>query len=193
MIIGAWEQAGRGRTYNAAFSVSPEDGLHRDGYRKRYLIPFGEFEPLVIRCLPANLKEGWYTRRRPQILRGTTATGLRTRSGSVAAIICGESFDPFLCASSVSKETSMTANLSNLTWFEGSSLGELVAAVSVMRAVENERPFVYSCETGPSFIVDSYGRIMKSSAWSRDAVVTAPIHVSSQVTPFTAFCQLFVK
>lgn len=193
LIVGAWEQAGQGQTYNAAFSVSPDEGLHRAGYRKRYLIPFGEFEPLVIRCLPAKLKEGWYTRRRPQILRGTTASGLPTRSGSVAAIICGESFDSFLCAGSVSRETSMTANLSNLTWFEGSSLGQLVAAVSVMRAVENERPFVYSCETGPSFIVDSYGRILNSSTWSRDAVVTAPIHVTSQVTPFTAFCQLFVK
>lgn len=193
LIVGAWEQASSGHTYNSAFSISADKGLQRTGYRKRYLIPFGEFEPLAIRCLPEKLKEGWYTRRRPQILRGTAATGLPIRTGSVSAIICGESFDSFLCAGSISKETSMTANLSNLTWFEGSSLGELVAAVSVMRAVENERPFVYSCETGPSFIVDPYGRILNSSAWSRDAVVTAAIPLCSKLSPYTAFCQWFAK
>lgn len=190
LIVGAWEKTPQGETYNSVFNVSPSSGLNRTGYRKRYLMPFGEFEPLALRCLPDNIKRALYVQRRPQICRGVRALGLPTRSGSVAAIVCGESFNSFLCAGSISNDTNMIANLSNLTWFEGSSLGDLVAALSVIRAVENERPFVYSCETGPSFIVDPYGRILGASEWSKDQVVSSAVPLCSGLTPYTAACQL---
>lgn len=173
------------KIYNAAAGIASTGQPAATIYRKRYLIPFGEFEPLVLRSIPDWAKRLIRLPRVPHYLAGNEATVLRLSGGMVAPLICGENVDPALCAASVANGGQVIANISNLFWFQDSTLADLSIATAVFRAVENRRYYVYAADTGPSALVDPEGRLVAQAGWGKVGVVTSKFRYLSQRTWFS--------
>jgi apolipoprotein N-acyltransferase len=62
--------------------------------------------------------------------------------------------------------------------------------VSVLRAVESDRPVVVASNMGPSEIIDANGRVVArapSSSFFAPAHVTATVHLPSGQTPYRRY------
>ncbi|HEY9787110.1 MAG TPA: apolipoprotein N-acyltransferase [Candidatus Obscuribacterales bacterium] len=188
IVLGSAQMADLNQMYNTAVSVPARSSIPWSVYKKRYLIPFGEFEPFILRTMPLELRQALHLPEVPKFIPGREGTPLKLSQGGAVPIICGENVYSLLCADGVSPNTNLIVNLSNLTWFENSMLGELNDAFCVMRAVENRRAFAYASDSGPSVIIDPYGEIQARSAWSSNTLLTAPVSLRSDVTFFTEMC-----
>jgi len=185
IIFGIEEPAGMaGKKYNAAAGINTTGEFAPTLYRKRYLIPFGEFEPLMLRAIPASLKEQLKLPQSPPLLAGAQDTVLKLSRGDVALLICGENVDASICTRSVRNGGQVIANISNLTWFQDSILGEQTVATAVIRAVENRRYYVYAADTGPSFVVDPYGRVLTRRRWGEVSLLSTRFSYLKDLTPF---------
>src|SRR5262249_40846249 len=183
IIFGVEELAGMaGKKYNAAAGINTTREFAPALYRKRYLIPFGEFEPLMLRAIPAGIKGRLKLPQSPPLLRGTQDTVLKLSRGNVALLICGENVDASICARSVRNGGQVIANISNLNWFQDSILGEQTVATAVIRAVENRRYYVYAADTGPSFVVDPYGRVLTRRRWGEVSMLSTRFSYLKDIT-----------
>jgi apolipoprotein N-acyltransferase len=171
--------------YNAAAGVKATGELAGEIYKKRYLIPLGEFEPFLLRCIPPATKEKLRLPQSPPYLAGSEATVLALDGGRVAPLICGENVDAGVCARSVRNGGQVFANISNLSWFQDSSMGDLTLATAVLRAVENRRYYIYAADTGPSFVVDQFGRVVSELGWGQMGVLSGKFRYLSELSPFS--------
>lgn len=160
MIVGADDAVPRAGTgpefdfFNSSFLISP-DGELMGNYRKRRLVVFGEYIPLV-RWLP--------------FLRHLTPIGDGFRPGDRAipfeapelglvtsVLICFEDTFPHLAREYVTEETDFLLNLTNNGWFGESAAQWQHAATAAFRAVENGLPLVRCANNGLSCWVDPVG------------------------------------
>lgn len=144
------------RVYNAAFLARAMGGVETV-YRKRRLVIFGEYVPLV-RWLPflrhlTPIGDGFESGDRPvrfELGRGT--------NGVVAApLICFEDVFPHGVAEHAGPGTDFLLELTNDGWFGRSAAQWQHLANVVMRAVENGIPIVRSTNNGVTCWVDSLG------------------------------------
>ena len=166
--------------YNAAFLFRP-DGSFAGNYRKRHLVMFGEYIPLVD-ALPF-IK--WFTPITGGFTPGFRATkfeldrwGERTREPGVtpdstngspavsphrpiktAALICFEDTFGHLVRESVDDDTDFLINLTNNGWFGESAAQWQHAASAAFRAVENGVPLLRCSNNGLTCWIDSRGRL----------------------------------
>ncbi|MDD4016467.1 MAG: apolipoprotein N-acyltransferase [Kiritimatiellae bacterium] len=147
--------------YNAAwlFSASGET-LGR--YRKRHLVPFGEYIPLDktfpflqrlaptgVSCTPGN---------GPGILKVTRRAGEVLTLGPM---ICFEDTVPSLSREAVRAGARLLVLMTNDAWFNGSIEPLQHLNQSVFRAVENGVPLVRAANSGVSCAVDAVGRVKR--------------------------------
>jgi apolipoprotein N-acyltransferase len=142
--------------YNSSFLVSP-DGEYVKNYRKRNLVAFGEYIPLV----------KWL----PFVKYLTVITGSFTPGEEVvpfvmpdlhaktSVLICFEDVFPHLVPEYVADDTDFLVNLTNNGWFGEGSAQWQHAAGAVFRTVENHVPLVRCCNNGLTCWIDSHGRI----------------------------------
>jgi apolipoprotein N-acyltransferase len=142
--------------YNASFLVSP-DGEFVSRYRKRNLVVFGEYIPLV-RWLPF-IK--WFTP-----IEGGFTPGERpvpfvlTRPlVNTSPLICFEDTFPGTAREAADDDTDFLVNLTNNGWFGDSAAQWQHAASAVFRAVENGLPLVRCSNNGLTGWVDAQGRL----------------------------------
>ena len=142
--------------YNASFLVSP-DGEFVSRYRKRNLVVFGEYVPLV-RWLPF-IK--WFT----PIEGGFTAGDgpvpfvLTGPDVKVSPLICFEDNFPGTAREAADDDTDFLVNLTNNGWFGDSAAQWQHAAAALFRAVENGLPLVRCSNNGLTGWVDAHGRL----------------------------------
>jgi apolipoprotein N-acyltransferase len=150
---------GTERWHNAAFLARPDLGLHADFYRKRHLVPFGEYVPFR-RFFP------WAAKFVP--IGGDFVPGdgprllplpLGERMMAVGSLICYEDVFPWLARASVKEGASFLYVGTNNAWYGEGSAAYQHAAHSVLRAVETRRPVLRSGNGGWSGWIDEYGRI----------------------------------
>jgi apolipoprotein N-acyltransferase len=146
---------------NATYVVNPEKGGARtEYYRKRHLVPFGEYVPL--RPLL-----GWLSKITDapggDMQPGKSASPLfvKTRNGLVAAgmLICYEDIFPRLAVSNVYAGAEAHIVITNNSWFGEGGAAYQHAAHSVLRAVETRRPVIRCGNSGWSGWMDEYGRV----------------------------------
>ena len=150
--------------YNAAWLFSAEgDELGR--YRKRHLVPFGEYIPLdktipwLQRLAPTGLS--CTPGRGPGVLRlprGPEAGGGELRMGP---LICFEDTVPALSREAVRAGARLLVLMTNDAWFNGSIEPVQHLEQSVFRAVENGVPLVRAANSGVSGMVDAVGRVRR--------------------------------
>jgi apolipoprotein N-acyltransferase len=150
-IEGPWESP---RYYNTIFAVGP-DGEIRGHYDKEKLVPFGEYFPL--RTIE-------FLRRRFARVRvfepGAPGSLLPTRIGPAAVAICNEVMLPELVNRRVRAGAQFILNPSNDAWAPEPVFAEQMLDMAIVRAVEQRRWLVRASTTGPSALVDPWGRVV---------------------------------
>ncbi|PYI85992.1 MAG: apolipoprotein N-acyltransferase [Verrucomicrobia bacterium] len=144
------------RYYNSSFLVNPA-GEAVASYRKRQLVIFGEYVPLV-RWLPfmkylTPIGSGFTSGDRPVPFKMTEP------HATLAVLICFEDTFPHLAREYVQDETDLLVNLTNNGWFGDSAAQWQHAANAVFRAVENGVPLVRCGNNGLTCWVDAQGRM----------------------------------
>ncbi len=185
LVVGSLDLDTKGHPYNTAFGITRTGKLLPDGYHKRYLVPFGEYTPLLVRYMPEWIQRLTNTPAGSGFAPGKKAVVLPLDCGDVAPLICFETISPELVSASVRKGGQIIVNLSDLAWFHDSMIGEQMIAFSVFRAVENKRYFVFAANSGPSAIIDPTGKIAASSKVDKQVVLTGTAATESEITPFT--------
>lgn len=149
------------RWYNAVFTVHPETGVYlEDYYRKRRLVPFGEYVPLarllpfINKLVPINADFGM----------GDSAKPIRFDPDDLDArkignLICYEDIFPALARANTLEGANWHFVATNNNWFGEGAGAWQHAAHSILRAVETRRPVVRCGNAGWSGWIDEYGNI----------------------------------
>ena len=153
--------------YNSSFLLNPEGKLV-DGYKKRNLVIFGEYIPLV-RWVPF-MK--WFTPIPGGFTPGERATFFELGDLKVktSPLICFEDMFPQLARDCAAGDTDFLVNMTNDGWFGESAEPWQHAAGAVFRAVENDRPLLRCTNTGLTCWIDAQGRLREIFRDSRGSV-----------------------
>jgi apolipoprotein N-acyltransferase len=158
---------------NAALWIGP-DGKLIDVYAKKYLVMFGEYIPFA----------GWV----PGLLRsigmapirsGTRALACRVGDVVLAPSICFENMIPTASLQQVRELSAagdapdILINISNDSWFHGTSMLDHHLNCGILTAVENRRPMLVAANTGLSAWIDAFGRKIHVSERGKPGSVLA--------------------
>ncbi|MDR1009711.1 MAG: apolipoprotein N-acyltransferase [Opitutaceae bacterium] len=158
--------------YNAACVVDPTRGGVQPGvYKKRHLVPFGEYVPL--RPLL-----GWLEKvsdvSSGDTKAGTSAQPLFVRSGGklfvAGMLICYEDIFPELARANARMGADVHVVVTNNGWFGEGGAAYQHAAHSVLRAVETRRPVIRCGNSGWSGWIDEYG-VIRGEMTNRDGTI----------------------
>lgn len=173
--------------YNSAFLFG-DSGIIA-AYRKRHLVPFGEFIPLesklpfLKRLAPAGFS---CTAGADAAVFGQdlTPTGC-----GIGTLICFEDAFPALARQSALNGAGIFATLANDSWFNGSSEGEQHLAQAVLRCVENARPMLRSTNRGVSAFIDSHGRLIRRIGGDGQGAgfAVGDVTPGTRLTPYTRY------
>ena len=142
--------------FNTAHLLRPGEPLTQP-YRKRVLVPFAEYLPHPD-LIPW---PEWLAPRVSEMAPGERAQLFNvTTDLSIGTLICWENLFAPLARESVHDGAQILVQLTNDVWFGHSAAPKQHNLMSVMRAVENRVPVVIASNTGPSQIIDGYGRVV---------------------------------
>jgi len=163
--------------FNGLISI----GMVEDRYRKRHLVPFGEFIPFrdwlgpIARAFEvpmSNFSAG--AAPRPLLRVGEHLAG---------ASICYEDVFPAEIIEAL-PEAAYLINVSNDAWFGDSLAPHQHLEMARMRALENERWLLRSTNTGISAILDHRGQIVGRVPLFERGAFSAEIQPRRGATPF---------
>lgn len=174
--------------YNAAalscVAGSAEERETLQVYRKRHLVPFGEYQPLkwlfgwVLEYLNLPMSDfaGWSSHQ-------SLNCGDRIRIG---LSICYEDafsneYRRFL------GDATMLVNISEDAWFGDSLAPHQRTQFAQMRARELGRPMVRSANSGPSLFIDHNGKVLDTTDQFVVAAKSHAIQATTGETPFSRF------
>ncbi len=161
--------------FNAALFISPEGKL-LDWYSKMHLVMFGEYIPLG-----SSLKWLGDLFGLAGLTPGTQFKCFRIGDVCLAPNICFESMVPHLLTRQVRELTrsgsppDILVNVTNDSWFRGSSALDHHLASSILSAVENRRPMLVAGNTGLSAHIDGVGQLVQvTSRLEATAILAEP-------------------
>jgi apolipoprotein N-acyltransferase len=173
------------RYFNSVFALDA-DGRVRGRYDKQVLIPFSEYLPLAGLSLVRRRFDGvaFFT-------PGPHAGPLPTRAGPAGVLVCSEGMLAPLARRQVLAGASWLVSPSNDTWIARPKWAELTFDLVSLRAVEQRRYLVRASSSGPSGVVDPWGRVLARTAPTSRAVIGAEIRPRSDLTPYARVGDLF--
>lgn len=169
-----------GRYYNAVRELGPD----RTDYRKRRLVPFGEYMPLrpligfigrYIEIPMSDITAG--APRQPVLEVG------RLRLG---ASVCYEAAYPDIIRSMAGR-SGVLVNVSNDAWFGDSTAPFQHLQIARMRALETGRPMLRATNNGISAIIGPRGGVVARGPQFEPATVSARVEPHGGHTPFVAW------
>jgi apolipoprotein N-acyltransferase len=138
---------------NSIFLLSPV-GSTLGRYDKQYLVPFAEYFPIT------GLD---FLRRRFERVRvftpGVPTAPLPTAAGPLGVLVCNEAMLPEIAGRRVAEGAAYLVNPSNDSWLDDRTYSSLQFDIVAMRAIEQRRYLVRASTSGPSAIVDPWGRV----------------------------------
>ena len=148
------------------FLIGP-DGEVRGRYDKERLLPFSEFFPLrSVELLRRRFE------RVQHFVHGAPGPPLQTRVGAAGVMICNEAMQPELAAARVDAGADYLLSPSNDSWIARRNWAEMIFALVSVRAIEQRRYLLRASTSGPSGIVDPWGRVrVRSEPLSRAVLV----------------------
>jgi len=156
-IIGSDDFDFRGTNaiyFNSSFLVTPR-GEFISTYRKRRLVIFGEYVPLIdwlpfIKYLTPIT--GGFTAGEKPVTFDLNGLGVKT-----SVLICFEDVFPHYAREHATDEIDFLVNITNDGWFGESAAQWQHAASAALRAVENGKPLVRCANNGISCWIDRFG------------------------------------
>lgn len=180
IIAGLLDNDGT-NSYNAAVLSCAESRDAPQIYRKRHLVPFGEYQPLKFLFswvfeylnLPMSDFAGWQGQ---QAL--SCDGGLK-----VGLSICYEDAFSNEYRQHLG-EASLLVNISEDAWFGDSLAPHQRRQLAQMRAKELGRPLIRAANSGPSLFIDANGRVDYATAQFEVAVAKRAVQPTKGDTPF---------
>jgi len=177
------------RAFNSAYVFRP--GRAPDPpYRKIILVPFAEYLPLegVVRW-PA-----WFSTWLYPSLPGERIQDFRLDDGTAFTVrICWEGVFADLVRPSVRAGVSLLVQINNANHFNHSAAEPQHLLVTVLRAVENRLAVLVSSNSGPSAIIDPYGRVLAEIPdLFAAASISRPVPLGGGGTLYTRWGDWFV-
>ena len=179
LLLGILERQGED-IYNSLMLL---DGYGRQVYRKRHLVPFGEFFPV-----PDRVREWMRLMSLPyrDMTPGSPEQPLlETRSGDrLAAAICYE--DAYGAEQLYAlPDATILINVSNDAWFGDSNAPHQHLEIARVRAAEAARYAVRATNNGISAFIDPAGRLLDTAPQFRYAALTAEVVPMRGATPYS--------
>jgi apolipoprotein N-acyltransferase len=168
LIAGAPRAVGPGEPdyFNSIYLISGE-GEILARYDKEYLVPFAEFSPFR----EVDLLERRFGPIR-QFSAGEPAPPLPTRAGSAGIAVCNEVMFPEIVGRRVAEGAAYLVNPANDSWVPDLQFAMHQFHIASARAVEQRRYLVRASTSGPSAIVDPWGRVqVRTEPFERDVIV----------------------
>jgi apolipoprotein N-acyltransferase len=167
---GPWGVPGDAPVYtNSVFVLDPA-GRARGRYDKQVLVPFAEFTPLGA----VDLVRRSFGRMRV-FSRGAETAPLPTRAGRAGVLVCNEAMLPELAARRVRDGAELLVNPSNDSWIAHRNWSRLAFQMALVRAIEQRRYLLRVSTSGPSAIVDPWGRVQIESEPRSRAVIAGKV------------------
>jgi apolipoprotein N-acyltransferase len=175
------ERGGEGRIYNSVIHVA---GDTREVYRKRHLVPFGEYFPV-----PPQVREWMRLMNLPfsDISPGRADQPLLVTAGgtALAVAICYE--DAYAAELLYGlPEAEILINVSNDAWFGDSIAPHQHLQIARMRSLETGRYTIRATNTGISAFIDERGRVLESGPQFQPVELTMAVEPRRGSTPFVA-------
>lgn len=174
-----------GRTYNAARLIT-SSGRNGGHYDKRRLVLFAEEKPLAP-VQAAGAEES------PEQFSEGTGSGVLRSVVPIGVSICHEIVHADLIRDTVRDGAELLINIANDGWLDRGyhAAAAQHLAMAVFRAVETRRFLVRAATTGPSAVIDPYGRILAAQPADTAGVVTAGVGGIGTMTPYVRFGDVF--
>ena len=165
-------QYNKGKAYNSMFWLN-ENGLLKDIYNKRSLVPFGEFLPFQ-KYYASILKLFNFPFSR--FYPGKEAKIFNIEGLKIAPLICYESIIAETAAASIKKNSAgkVFVVVTNNGWYRSKYQVQAHSALSSMRAIENRVPLIHVINNGFSSVTMPDGKVvfktpyLKAGAWLFD-------------------------
>ncbi len=187
LVIGAPRAGAPGGAapYTNSVYLVGADGRIGARYDKQYLLPFMEYFPLRVEM--ARRQFG----RVREFSPGAALPPLPTRAGAAGVLICNEAFLPHVAAARVAAGATYLVNPSNDSWVPNAGFAWQQFEIAALRAVEQRRYLVRVSDSGPSGVIDPYGRMVAhTEALTRDALL-ADVAPASGRSPYSRVGDLF--
>ena len=175
------ERDPEGRIYNSVFIVG---GEQRQAYRKRHLVPFGEYFPV-----PDGVREWMKMQNLPHsdLSAGEDVQSLLVAANGarLAVAICYE--DAYGAEQLYAlPDATLLINVSNDAWFGDSIAPHQHLEIARMRALEVGRYAVRSTNTGISAFIDARGKLLQTSKQFEDEIMTADVEPRNGMTLYAS-------
>ncbi len=172
---------GERRVYNSLVLL---DGSERQVYRKRHLVPFGEYFPV-----PEKVR-AWM--KMMSLPHSDLAPGddrqplLRTHQGvPLGAAICYE--DAYSAEQRYAlPEARLLVNVSNDAWFGDSIAPHQHLQIARMRSLEFGRPTLRATNTGISAFIGHRGELLRTGPQHGEATLTDTVQPRRGATPYAS-------
>lgn len=180
VLVGTLTQAEGGRYYNTVLALGAGSGR----YRKRHLVPFGEYSPLpdfarqwldIIHMNYGGLARG-SLQQQP----------IRASGTNLGVSICFE--DAF--GAELAREfpdAGIMVNVTNDAWFAGTVAAAQHLNISRMRALEAGRVMLRAANTGISAVIGPAGRVTKRTNQFEVASIEASVQPRGGITPYVRY------
>jgi apolipoprotein N-acyltransferase len=184
ILLGATTRVDDTHRATEGLLFTPQGQL-ADRYRKRRLVPFGEFVPfggVLGRLVPAT-REGVPYDKVP----GERLEPLLLDGHPVGPLICWESAYPGDARQLTRDGAQLLIILTNNASFGTGAGPRQHLAAGQLRAVETGRTIVQAAVTGPSALIDPSGRTRLETGLYQDTVVRMPAPPRAGLTPYVRF------
>jgi apolipoprotein N-acyltransferase len=150
--------------YRNSVFVLDASGVATERYDKQHLVPFSEYPPLG---------RFDFVRRSFGEVRffepGGPAPPLPTHAGPAGVLLCNEAMLPEVAGDRVRAGATWLAVPSNDSWIPSERFAHHLFDIVRMRAIEQRRWLVRASSSGPSAIVDPWGRVqMRTRVFGAD-------------------------
>jgi len=181
LLAGGNTDAPGGRLYNTAFYYQP-DGRFPAVYRKRHLVPFGEYVPWrselsfisALRAIPRDFAPG---------RRGTL---FPVAGRKVGTLICFDSAFSSLARDYAAHGAEALVVMTNNRSYRRSANSAQHLAIGQLRAAETGRPLLQAAVSGISGIVDGSGRLRSKTPLFSATVLVGEVTTTTGRTPYVA-------
>lgn len=181
VITGALLEGEGERDYPILYNAVTVIGRPEQAYRKRHLVPFGEYVPFrdwfggVLDFVGAPVGD---------ITPGDEARLLRADGVRIGASVCyevtfGEEIADFV------PRANLLVNVSNDGWFGDSSAPYQHLEMARMRALETGREMLRATNTGITAIIDDSGEVRRRAPMFERAVLTGHAQPRRGSTPYS--------
>ena len=187
-------EAEKGDSYNTVIVFYPDQTYDSNIYKKRQLVPFGEYVPwrdFLTKVVPVlgeiNILDS-------DVGKGEDAVAVDTKTlgVSVGPIICFDSIYEEPVRLTVAEGAEIITLSTNDSWFSDSAAVYMHNYHAKFRAIENGRYLVRSANTGISSIIAPDGRVLGEQEVLTTGMVVADVYARDVQTPYTQLGYLLV-